>query len=159
MQMVMFKIPSVLVCCLKHSLASAQVVMLRKTGVGKHVYQEKVDKCFKKQKRSKTSTNLASAQNHKNNEAERCDVSTCAKFVKQLRSLDNSTTSSILSTFHNMHTMMNSTTPRVVVHISSFSVSSSALGEIKHSDHRSAFSRISTGIQRHVTARVRSAEP
>ena len=79
----------------------------------------------------KLKTFLASAQNHLLNEAERCRVSRCAKYVEQLRSLGNSTTSNILSTFHNMHTMMcNSTTPRVVVHISSFSVSSSALGEV-----------------------------
>ena len=95
-----------------------------------HVFHEKVSlrkseksqQMFQKAKTlKKLKTFLASAQKHLNNEAERCRVSTCAKYVEQLRSLGNSTTSNILSTFHNMH---------IVVHISSFSVWSSTLGRV-----------------------------
>ena len=88
-RLVMFQIPCVLVCCMKHTLVSAHIVMLQKTGVhmiirtlvestGKHVFQrkncllqnesEKIDKWFKKLKRSKIRTVLASAQNHMSNE-------------------------------------------------------------------------------------------
>ena len=112
-----------------------------------HVFHEKVslrknekaNKCFKKEKRSKNLRFfLASAQKHLHNEAERCRVSTCGKYVKQLPSLGNSTTSNILSTCQNMHTMMRNSTGRRS-HLKLLCVVLGAW-QSEHSDHRSALS-------------------
>ena len=79
---------------------------------------------------------------------------------KQLRCLGNSTTSNIMSTFHNMHTKMcNSTTSRVVVHISNFSLSSSSpLGEVNTAIIDLLSVEFQPKFHRDVTTRLRIAE-